>query len=218
MYRPEWWRYWGPELPELEGKWFSVDCAFKDTKDSDFVAIQVWGERRDEYFLLDQVLRRLDAPATAEEIKSLHARWGPRYILVEDKANGPAVIQMLRRQISGLVAVNPLGGKASRASAVAHLVKEGRVFVPRPLDKPWVEAFMSEMTAFPNAPHDDQVDAFSHALARFAGSEKKAAEEAEKAEKSPRARKWMFQRPKVVRDAHFGPGLDDAAAWEAMQT
>jgi hypothetical protein len=35
--------------------------------------------------------------------------------LVEDRANGPAVIACLKHEISGLIAVNPEGGK-NRAS------------------------------------------------------------------------------------------------------
>ncbi len=46
--------------------------------------------------------------------------------LVEDKANGPAVISQLRRRVPGLIAVDPQGDKVARARAVAPDVEAGR--------------------------------------------------------------------------------------------
>jgi hypothetical protein len=43
----------------------------------------------------------------------------PHAVLIENAANGPAVCQLLRRQVPGLIAVRPKGSKASRAHAVA---------------------------------------------------------------------------------------------------
>jgi len=45
--------------------------------------------------------------------------------LVEDKANGPAVLQSLKHEITGLKEVNPEGGKMSRAAAVSPEVEAG---------------------------------------------------------------------------------------------
>ena len=212
-----WWRYWGPEEPKVTERWLSVDCALKDTKDSDFVVNQCWGILGDQYYLLDQDRRRMDFVATTDSIETMAAKHKPRYVMVEDKANGPAVIRALRQKISGLVPVNPLGGKVSRAQAVSGLVEDGRVFVPRPDDMPWVNAFISECSSFPRGANDDQVDAFSQALMRFAGSTARVTEEATEEEVQPRKHAWMFRRKeKPGRAPHFGPGLDDAAVWEAM--
>ena len=51
--------------------------------------------------------------------------------MVEDKANGPAVIQSLKREISGLVEVNPEGGKISRAAAASPQLESGNWYLPR---------------------------------------------------------------------------------------
>jgi hypothetical protein len=49
----------------------------------------------------DQIRGRMDCPATVKAIRELSARWpGCFAILIEDKANGPAVIQMLSSEIS----------------------------------------------------------------------------------------------------------------------
>jgi predicted phage terminase large subunit-like protein len=87
--------------------------------------------------------------------------------LVEDKANGPAVIATLRNRIGGLIAVNPEGGKIARANAVSPLVESGNVFLPHPAIAPWVEGFIEECAAFPHGRNDDQVDQMTQALLRI---------------------------------------------------
>jgi predicted phage terminase large subunit-like protein len=80
---------------------------------------------------------------------------GPDAVLIEDAANGPAVCQLLQRQIPGLIAVRPVGSKVSRAHAVAPLLEAGQLgFCPGNDD------LITELLGFPNAAHDDLVDAF----------------------------------------------------------
>ena len=80
----------------------------------------------------------------------------PDAVLIEDAANGPAVCQLLRRQVPGLIAIPPKGSKASRAHAVAPLVEAGQVRFHRRS-----ESLIEEMLAFsPRGGIDDQVDAF----------------------------------------------------------
>jgi predicted phage terminase large subunit-like protein len=84
---------------------------------------------------------------------------------VEDKANGPAIISMLNREIGGFIKVNPQGGKVARVNAVSPYIESGNVFLPRQAE--WVHDFVEEAASFPNGKHDDQVDAMSQALNRF---------------------------------------------------
>jgi len=80
----------------------------------------------------------------------------PNAVLIEDAANGPAVCQLLKRQVPGLIAIPPKGSKASRAHAVAPLVEAGQVRFARKAD-----SLTSELLAFsPRGGIDDQVDAF----------------------------------------------------------
>jgi predicted phage terminase large subunit-like protein len=80
----------------------------------------------------------------------------PNAVLIEDAANGPAVCQLLKRQVPGLIAIPPKGSKASRAHAVAPLVEAGQVRFARKAD-----SLTSELLAFsPRGGVDDQVDAF----------------------------------------------------------
>lgn len=87
--------------------------------------------------------------------------------LVEDKANGTAVINALSRTVPGMVPVEPDGSKQARAAAVSPFVEAGQVFLPAPEIAPWVGAYIEQHAAFPNGTHDDQVDATTQALNRL---------------------------------------------------
>src|SRR4030095_1677078 len=73
-------------------------------------------------------------------------------------------IQALRHQISGLVAVNPEGGKMARAQAVSPQIESGNIYLPHPAIAPWVESLIEECSAFPHGKYDDQVDQMTQAL------------------------------------------------------
>jgi predicted phage terminase large subunit-like protein len=146
----------------------SWDMTFKGTEGTDKVAGQVWMRRRADAYLLDQVHGRMDFVATLRAFRELAAKW-PQALLkvVEDKANGPAVISMLGRTVPGIVPEEPQGGKEARAAAVSPLVEAGNVWLPSPEIAPWVGGFIDEAAGFPTAAHDDQVDAMSQALNRL---------------------------------------------------
>ena len=110
LLKREWWRYYD-RAPEMMDTILSVDAAFKEKEENDFVAIQAWGKREADIYLLDAIKAHLDFPETVEAIRAMKEKWPKaRLVLVEDKANGPAIIQMLRREITGVVAVEPQGG------------------------------------------------------------------------------------------------------------
>jgi len=141
---------------------------FKDTKNSNYVVGQVQAARGADRYLLDQIRDRLDLPGTLLAVRRLSAQWPSAHLkLVEDKANGPAVIQSLRHEIGGLVEVNPEGGKISRAAAASPQLESGNWYLPHPLLKSWVGGFIEECAAFPTGAHDDQVDAWSQGAGRL---------------------------------------------------
>jgi predicted phage terminase large subunit-like protein len=150
---------------ELVQSW---DLAFKDTKASDYVVGQVWLRRGANVYLLDQVRGRYGFTETVQQMRRMSARW-PQAVAkyVEDKANGPAVMDALHGTLHGLIPVNPEGGKVARAQAVSPLVEAGNVHLPAPELAPWVGDLVEEAAQFPNGAHDDQVDAMSQALTRL---------------------------------------------------
>lgn len=146
----------------------SWDCTFKDTDGTDFVVGQVWGKHGANSYLLDQVRERMSFTATLEAVVTLKTKWPQtREILIEDKANGPAVIDVLKKHVPGIIAVEPDGSKLARAHAVTSYWEARNIFIPNVDLCPWVKPFVSELTAFPAAAHDDQVDALTQALRRL---------------------------------------------------
>lgn len=146
----------------------SWDMTFKNTEGTDLVAGQVWLRRGADAFLLDQVNRRMDFVETLHAFRELAAKWPQAVLkLVEDKANGPAVISSLGRKVPGIVPEEPHGGKEARAAAVSPLVEAHNVWLPSPELAPWVGGFIDECAGFPTATHDDQVDAMTQALNRL---------------------------------------------------
>ena len=143
----------------------SWDMAFKDTKSSSYVVGQIWASSGANRYLLDQERAQLDMPKTLSALKIMTIKW-PHALAkwVEDKANGPAVISTLQNEMPGLIPINPGASKEARAKAVTPFMQAGNVFLPHPQIAPWVNDFIEECAAFPNATHDDQVDAMSQAL------------------------------------------------------
>ena len=194
VFKRSWWRFWRPahrelppvQVPLADGTVKSIaavalpesfdqvvqswDLAFKDLATSDYVVGQVWAARGADRFLLDQRRERMDMPRTVEAIRGMSEQWPQSAAkLVEDRANGPAVIATLKHDIAGLIAVNPEGGKIARAAGVSPQIEAGNVYFPHPAIAPWVEVLIEECAAFPYATHDDQVDALTQALNRLHG-------------------------------------------------
>ena len=104
----------------------------------------------------------INAYRVNQQIKDVKEKYPKiRGIYVEDKANGSAVISVLRKTIPGVIAVNPEGGKVARVNAVSPLIEAGNVWLPLYAD---TEEFVNECAVFPNGAHDDEVDAMSQAL------------------------------------------------------
>lgn len=171
LLKREWWQYY--QYQDYIDKHLvfdvllmSVDATFKNGEKNDFVAIEVWGKKDANMYLIDMMEEHLDFPSTVKAIRGMKAFY-PRVglILIEDKANGSAIIQVLRSKIPGIIAVIPDGGKEARVNAVSHAIESGNVYLPT--DKPFTAGFIDECASFPNGKHDDAVDAMSQALARL---------------------------------------------------
>ena len=161
-----WWKYYKQAPARFDEIIQSWDCTFKETSGTDYAVGQVWGRVGPNKYLLDQVRARMDFPATIAAIRNLTAKWPLALAkLVEDKANGPAVIATLKREIAGLIPIEPEGGKVVRAWGVSPDIEAGNVWLPEGVE--WVNDFVEECANFPNGPHDDQVDAMSQALNRM---------------------------------------------------
>ena len=192
MFKRQWWRYWKPagmELPPVaielpSGDYVYIpardlppgfalqlqswDMAFKKAEDNSFVCGEVWGRHGPDAYVLDHVHAHWDFTETLTAVRLLTAKW-PQVILklVEDKANGPAIVQTLKKEMPGFVEITPDGSKEARAAAVSPFVEAGNVYVPHPLLHPWGQDLIAEAAHFPVGVTDDIVDTMSQALRRL---------------------------------------------------
>lgn len=146
----------------------SVDATFKDGQASDFVAAGVWAKSADDrVWLLAKRREKLAFMATAHAIVDLK-RTNPRATrtLIEDAANGAALVDMLKKHIPGLVGVPPMGSKEARAHAVSWAWENGQVMLPHPDEDPSIVTWVDEITSFPDSVtgNDDTVDCMTIAL------------------------------------------------------
>lgn len=179
------WRFWKPDgkAPDYNGKrprgcyegpavalpeefdevLLSIDCAFKDKASSSYVDIAVWAKRGPDRYLLDKVRGKWSFTKTVKMIKLWATLWpAARKKVIEAKANGIAVEDVLRAEISGIVLREPKGSKEARAHAVSPQQESGHIYLKD--GAAWLDAYIAEHQAFPNGMNDDQVDTTTQAL------------------------------------------------------
>jgi predicted phage terminase large subunit-like protein len=180
IYKTSWFQYF-KEPPKFEYTAMSIDATFKDTKESDNVAMGVFGFAGANKYLLHLVREKLDFVETIKKIIELRNRFRElRYVLVEDKANGPAVVSTLKNKIPGLITYTPTESKIARANAVSAQFEAGNLWLPdkyyepNRLRYPWIventtdgnlfELFLEEFKTFPYGVNDDCVDMVNQIL------------------------------------------------------
>lgn len=163
LVKRSWWRYYDTDqITRFAREVISVDAAFKGGERNDFVAIEVWGKIGNDYYLRYCLNRHMDFPQTIRAIRMVRTLYPQALtVLIEDKANGSAIIQTLQKEMF-CVPVTPLGGKEARVNAVSPAIESGHIYLPR--GEEWVGAFVDQFTAFPVGKHDDMVDSATQAI------------------------------------------------------
>ncbi len=176
MFKAHFWRYY--DLPpmtmvkSMDETIASWDCTFKDGEGTDYVAGHVWGRKGVEYYLLARRFGRMTFTVTRNTVFQLASEW-QQYLtatIVEDKANGPAVVNSLQSLVQGVIAVTPQGGKTARANVMVPTQEAGQIWLPNPAipGNEWVrDEFIPIFSRFPKGATDDDVDAASQAIIWF---------------------------------------------------
>lgn len=187
LFKDDWWQLYSRDnikFSDFEYTLLSVDASFKKTETSDMVGMTLWGIAQNHVYLWKLVNKRMGFVETLNRIKRFTKEFPEiDVLLVEDKANGSAIIDTLRLEegIPAIEPVNPLGGKYSRAQAVAPFVSTLAVHIPNDFsyseeqEIEWdgdeqltgTQKFIEQHTKFPFMAHDDMVDSTSQALARL---------------------------------------------------
>lgn len=160
---------------------FSWDMNYKVSKDSDFVGclLGLYDPSTERVYILDYVKERLKFTELLVKVMRMHERWKdyglPISHVVEEKANGSAVLEVMSQNIAGLIPYDPGNqDKVTRMKVVAPYVESGNVYIPNVNLVDWGASFIHEIMKFPYLEHDDIPDAFSQLLVRvFVGKRKK---------------------------------------------
>jgi phage terminase large subunit-like protein len=132
--------------------------------DQSYSVIQRWivlGAGR--HLLWDQFRKQCSLDESWSALKLL-ARRTPAAILIENTADGPALIERAKRKPRyNVVPVRPDGrSKAERLQQHVRTIREGRIHLRQ--GGSWLDDFLTELVGFPSAPFNDQVDALSQYL------------------------------------------------------
>jgi len=166
MVKTKWFpRYAPEEVPKnFDARVISCDTANKASELSDYTVFTVWGVKDKHLWLLSVLRRRMDYCELKRVLKEEIARHKTDVVLIEDRASGTQLIQELRREnVRGIEARQPAGDKQMRLWAQAATMEQGFVHLPK--TAPWLDDYLRELTSFPNARYDDQVDSTTQALA-----------------------------------------------------
>ena len=144
----------------------SWDTANKTTELSDYSVCTTWHVKGSNYFLLDVFRKRLDYPGLRHAVIAQARQYRIHNLLIEDTALGSALIQEFRYHsqagVPPPISVTPRDEKAVRLATQSAVIEAGQVWLPRQAS--WLDDFRSELMAFPQSRHDDQVDSLSQFL------------------------------------------------------
>jgi hypothetical protein len=182
-------KVWKPD--KFDRIYLSIDATFKDNKGNDYVAMKVGGVMQGNDYARYIVRKRMDLPDTLDKIVKMCKKFPEiDVIYIEDKANGPGIVSVLRKwrrklgidekDFPSVYPLNPEGGKYSRAQTASPFQREGRCYIPcekdahrfsSPEDFEWEEqelsytnCFKHELGTFPFGANDDLVDCHTQAI------------------------------------------------------
>ena len=144
----------------------SWDCTFKGLATSDFVACTVWGCVGPDRYLLHVFSKKMGFVDTISAMLRINQQFKVEKCVIEDKANGSAIIEVLKKRVQGIIPFEPGSrSKEERAYSVEPQLEAGNVYLPINAIATFdVDAFIDECAKFPNGEHDDIPDSVTMGL------------------------------------------------------
>ena len=171
--------------PRFQAVVQSIDCPQKDKQSNDLIAIQAWGVTGADRYLLDLRKGHMNYSQArraileqARYVRKLY-RHAAHHVLIESAGYGDDLALQLKRELTGIKVLkhHMEGDKTLRAEAASSDLESGNCFLPgfrlgqdeysmpdetrTPAD---IVDFIDSCAMFPNATHDDDVDAWSQAM------------------------------------------------------
>lgn len=170
-------RYHKSELPEkFDLTITSWDFPFSKTSKSDFVAGVTLGLKGNIIYLLNLVHGRYDFKETINVVLDEFKKYKTDSIVIEARANGEAVKDIIKETVIGVELVHPCEDKVTRANAITPALEAGQVKFPVEELAKWFGTFSDELLGFPRSPNDDIVDAFTQGVTKLLNKIKEKSE------------------------------------------
>ena len=157
------------EIPEgIQWEMF-VDGAYtKDTK-NDPTGILIAGKhpKTQQMYILHNEGKYLEMPELLRYIKNLRMKFNVKLILAEPKASGKTLVQLLRAD--GIPSTEILSrwahkSKIDKANDSAPFIEGGNLKL---VNGDWNALYLKQVSTFPNAKHDEDVDNTAYAIERY---------------------------------------------------
>jgi predicted phage terminase large subunit-like protein len=157
IFKREWWgRY--TELSDFDIILQFWDTAYEEKEENDYSACATWGVNKNGIYLINIFRDKLIFPKLKSKFIDKYREYEPNKVYIEDAGSGKSLLQDLKYiedEAIPLYEVKPKN-KIVRAHAVTSFIEAGNVYIPEKAH--WLEDYLAEITAFPNALHDDMVD------------------------------------------------------------
>jgi len=146
----------------------SWDTAFKESEINTPSCATVWGISPTGYYLMYIFNKQINFPKLKRNVVLFYERYmnfemGPVVLLIEDKASGQSLIQVLEEETSiPIIKIKPIVSKILRMESVTHIIESGRVYIPK--NGAWLSDFERQMSQFPLGKFNDIVDSTSQFL------------------------------------------------------
>lgn len=159
-----WFKFYDVLPSRFDSVIITADLAFEGTEKSDPCAFHCWGKLGANTYLLDVREGKFEFKDSLSEFEAF-CRANPlaSLKLVEKKANGAALLSMVKSKVPGVVGFNPdpHGSKAQRFKSTTPFIEAGNVFFPSNLRAKWSDDVINQMCRFPKAKNDEHVDCYT---------------------------------------------------------
>lgn len=161
-WKKEWFEIVHPaELPNNIRWNMYIDGAYTQDTKNDPTGIQVSARVGNDLYILSSIDKYMELPELIKFIPNYIASMGIDIgmIYVEPKASGKSIVQLL--QDNSILNVTEIKGKIlamskiERARMVSNYIEGGRVKL---VEGNWNAGYLAQVTMFPNAKHDENVD------------------------------------------------------------
>lgn len=109
----------------------------------------------------------MDFQKARSQMKFLASKYQGAVTIVEESANGHALLQTLKNEIPNLIGMKVTDSKESRIMSIAPTIEAGQILFPNRNSDSVIDECLNELATFPKGRHDDFCDALAQGIIRM---------------------------------------------------